>query len=87
MEKKSVWQIVNDCFDVSPVKLAAWNLICEGYSEEDVLHEAGLSDPVRISVANAVRDLSRKMKSDPLYNLKELMPAALRTRQPPVVPE
>lgn len=70
MKKRSIAKIVNDCFDVTPAKLAAWNLIGEGYSEENVLHEMSLPGPIRVAVANSIRDLLFKMKSDPEYTLK-----------------
>lgn len=67
-EKSQIVRIVEDCYEATPAKLAAWNLVCEGYSEEDVLHETTLDYPTRVAVANAIRDLIRK--SDPEYTVK-----------------
>jgi hypothetical protein len=63
LSKKQIIKIIKECYVPSPPDKAAQILHSKGVTSADLWSNTfNLEDPMRISVANALRDIERKEK-------------------------
>jgi hypothetical protein len=69
LSKKQIIKIIEDCYVPSPADKAAQILHDKGVTSDDLWCNSklliNLEDPMRVGVANALRDIERKEKETP----------------------